>query len=44
MMTEEQIRQWKQVQINKISQTINPLIKEKEQHTLHILNTILGED
>jgi hypothetical protein len=44
MMTEEELRQWRDVEMNKLEQTVNPLVRKEISAVLYVINTVLNED
>ena len=44
MMSEEQVRQWRDQECDRCRAIVNPYQKRQESKILYILNTILGED
>ena len=44
MMSEEAVRQWRDMELNRIKDIANPIQKRKECGVLWVLNEILQED
>ncbi len=44
MMSEEQLRQWRDQEVARCRAIVNPKQQKMEQRILYILNTILEED
>jgi hypothetical protein len=44
MMSEEQIREWRDQEVSRCNDIANPTQKKKEQRILYILNAVLEED
>lgn len=44
MMSESEVREWRDRERERLNQIMNPYHQKKASDTLHLLNTILGDD
>lgn len=44
MMSEEEVRQWRDQEVDRVRAIVNPRVRRDESRILYILNTVLGED
>lgn len=44
MMSEEEIREWRNQEVDRVRAIVNPYHKRQESRILYILNQVLGED